>query len=122
MDPDRRKTHRHHTKNLIAVTSNGVAQVSNITLSSVFFRCVEKIDFPDHWLMDLYDPMKLDLVEVLVKKIWVKTTTEPNKPKSFHSEVAAQFENLSPYQKDQLKYYLSQQNECGNGYFNFEPG
>lgn len=122
MDPDRRKTHRHHTKNLIAVTSNGVAQVSNITLSSVFFRCVEKIDFPDHWLMDLYDPMKLDLVEVLVKKIWVKITAEPNKSKSFHSEVAAQFENLSPYQKDQLKYYLSQQNESGNGYFNPEPG
>jgi len=121
MDPDRRKTHRHHTKNLIAVTSNGVAQVSNITLSSVFFRCVEKIDFPDHWLMDLYDPMKLDLVEVLVKKIWEKTTTGSNKSKSFHSEVAAQFENLSLYQKDQLKHYLSNQKDSDNGSFYSEP-
>jgi len=121
MAPDRRKTQRHLTKNLVAVTSSGVAQVSNITLSSVFFRCVEKIDFPDHWLMDLYDPMKLDLVEVLVKKIWEKTTTQPNKSKSFHSEVAAQFENLSPHQKDQLKHYLSNQNSADNSSFISEP-
>lgn len=111
MSFDRRKSQRYITKSLIAITHKGVAQVSNLTTDSVFFRCMKKIDFPDYWVMDLYDTMGLNLEGVLVKKVWSKVSGKPNDSKLFHSEVAAEFKNLSSSQIYQLTLYLSHNNE-----------
>jgi len=62
------------TKNVIALTPNGICQVSNLTLNSVFIRCMKKIDFPDYWIMDVYNTTGLSLEGVMTKKIWSRTS------------------------------------------------
>ena len=111
MDTDRRKSQRYVTDSLIAVTSKGIAQVVNLSTKSVFFRFTGDVHFPDYSAMDLYDSIGLNMVGVLAKKVWNKTSTQKSGFTPFKSEVVVEFQNLSPSQEYQLRYYLRQQLE-----------
>jgi hypothetical protein len=111
MFSERRKSRRHDAKNLIALTSEGVAQVSNLSSKSIFIRFLQNTHFPDYSVIDLYDTKGLNLTEVFTKKVWSKTLNDPRGSKLFRSEVVAEFENLSLAQKSHLRFYLKQQKE-----------
>ena len=111
MDTERRKSQRYDAKGLIALTSKGVAQVANLSSKSICIKFISNVHFPDYSVMDLYDATGLNMVEVLAKKVWSKTLNVQSGSKLFRSEIVAEFENLSPDQEYQLKFYLRQQKE-----------
>ena len=111
MDIDRRKSRRLSTKSLIALTPKGVAQVVNLSAQSVFFRMKEKVHFQDYLVLDLYDAIGLNMVGVLAKKVWSKTSTDEKDSNPFQSVIVAKFENLTPAQEYQLSCYLREQTE-----------
>jgi hypothetical protein len=111
MVTERRKSQRHDAKNLIALTSKGVAQVANLSTKNISIRFTKNVHFPDYSVIDLYDATGLNMVEVVAKKVWSKTLDDQSGYKLFRSEIGAEFENLTPSQESQLKSYLRQQNE-----------
>jgi len=111
MNVDRRKSKRHCTKSLIALTPKGVAQVVNLSAQSVFFRMKEKVHFQDYLVLDLYDAIGLNMVGILAKKVWSKTSNDEKDSDPFRSVIVARFEHLTPAQEYQLNFYLRQQPE-----------
>ena len=111
MDTERRKSQRYDAKGLIALTSKGVAQVTNLSLKSICIRFIGNVHFPEYSVLDLYDATGLNMVEVLAKKVWSKTLGDQSGSTLFASEIVAELQNLSPDQEYQLKFYLRQQKE-----------
>ena len=111
MVTERRKSQRRNAKGLIALTPKGVAQVANLSSESICIKFTSNVHFPDYSAMDLYDSIGLNMVGVLAKKVWNKTSTQKSGFTPFKSEVVVEFQNLSPSQEYQLRYYLRQQLE-----------
>ena len=109
MVTERRKSQRQDAKSLIALTSEGVAQVANLSTKNIFIRFTKNVHFPDYSVMDLYDGTGLDMEEVIAKKVWSNTLDDQNSYKPFRSEIVAEFENLSPSQEYQLRVYFKKQ-------------
>jgi hypothetical protein len=111
MVTERRKSERHARNSLIAVTPKGVAKVANLSLKNICIRFTGNVDFPDYAIIDLYDATGLNMEEVLAKKVWSKALNDQSGYEPFKSKVVAEFENLSPAQEYQLRFYLKQQKE-----------
>jgi len=109
MVTERRKSQRRNAKGLIALTPKGVAQVANLSSESICIKFTSNVHFPDYSVMDLYDATGLNMVDVFAKKVWSKTLDDQSGYKLFRSEIVAKFENLSPSQEYQLRFYLRQQ-------------
>ncbi|MCP4342654.1 MAG: hypothetical protein GY799_28175 [Desulfobulbaceae bacterium] len=113
MVTERRERHRHNAKELIALTSKGVAQVVNLSTKGMYIRFTNNVHFPNYSVMDIYDSTGFSMVEVHAKKVWSKTLDNQNRYsyKPFKSEIFAEFENLSLSQECQLVFYLSKQKD-----------
>jgi len=108
MVPERRKSHRREAKSLIALTAKGIAQVANLSSKNICIEFTSTVHFPDYSVIDLYDAKGLNLEEVVTKKVWSKTFDNQSGYKLFRSMIVAEFENLSPAQEYQLRFYLRQ--------------
>jgi hypothetical protein len=113
MVTERRERWRRNTKGLIALTSQGVAQVVNLSTKGMYIRFTDSVHFLDYSVMDIYDSTGFSMVEVHAKKVWSKTLDNQNRysDKPFKSEIFAEFENLSFLQECQLVFYLSLQKD-----------
>lgn len=108
MVTERRKSKRREAKSLIALTSKGIAQVANLSSKNICIKFTNIVHLPDYSVIDLYDAEGLNMEEVVTKKVWSKTFDNQSGYKLFRSKIVAEFENLSPAQEYQLRFYLRQ--------------
>jgi len=103
---DQRNSKRFKAKGGIALTSNGVCQVVNLSLGGLALKCFPELVFPPEWTMDIYDETGLNLQELKVKKIWTKRPDNPVSTLQSEVEVGGEFENLSSSQEAHLYSYI----------------
>jgi hypothetical protein len=109
-----RKSRRQIVDHGIAVFPDGVAQIINITRYGFAFKCFGEYDFPDEWLMEIYDAAGISLEELSAKKVWIKNPGHHSVPVPATMEVGGEFADLSITQETQLTAYLKQLEEDRN--------
>lgn len=106
-----RKSRRQLVDHGIAVFPDGVGQIINLTKYGFAFKCFGEYDFPDEWLMEIYDAAGISLEELSAKKVWIKNPEQRAVVAPATMEVGGEFADLTRNQKTKLAAYLKQLEE-----------
>ena len=114
-----RKCKRQLVDHGIAVFPDGIGQIINLTRYGFAFKCFGEYNFPDEWLMEIYDAAGISLEELSAKKVWIKNPEHRTLPTPATMEVGGEFADLSRNQETKLAAYLKQLEE-DKSYFDID--
>ena len=97
---ERRQHKRYTIENSVAVSDNGVFQVSDVSRGGFCFKCPPYTAISDFWETDILTPIE-QLKDYPVKRVWV-SLTENHTHEALPTVVGAKFGKLTKEQKELL--------------------
>lgn len=102
----KRKSKRLDVKDGIALTSNGVCQVINLSKGGLSLKFFHDLKLPNELIIDIYHETDLYVKDLKVKKVWEKKISNPARPLQQQMEIGGLFEKLSSTQVTLFDSYL----------------
>ena len=105
MNKERRKHTRYVIENAVAVDSEGVFQIVDISKGGLSFKCPPHTSISDTWVADIINSV-MPIEGVHVKKVWVSIYENERFNQPFLMMVGAKFGKLNKGNKTKLEKLL----------------